>query len=81
MSVHELRPVSTLLEAYLADLAHRSGLPRPGILLRPLATPLALESSHHTPRGKGPAGATGTARSLCGESDRTPAYGRTTNGR
>lgn len=28
----ELRPVSTVLEAYLADLADRAGLPRPGIL-------------------------------------------------
>lgn len=28
----ELRPVATILEAYLADLAVRAGLPRPGIL-------------------------------------------------
>lgn len=28
----ELRPISTVLERYLAELASRSGLPRPGIL-------------------------------------------------
>lgn len=28
----ELRPISTILEAYLADLAARAGVPRPGIL-------------------------------------------------
>lgn len=28
----ELRPVASILEEYLADLADRAGLPRPGIL-------------------------------------------------
>lgn len=28
----ELRPISTVLEAYVADLAARAGVPRPGIV-------------------------------------------------
>lgn len=41
---HELRHVSSILEEYIADLAKRAGVPRPGILS--LTPPLTTTGSH-----------------------------------
>jgi hypothetical protein len=41
----ELRPISTILEAYLAELAARAGVPRPGIILSPHSRRWAADGS------------------------------------